>query len=138
LAIVRRLDVPLLLHTGQLKECHAAVFDSMIATHPDITFVLAHGRPVGEACELLKKYENVYVDTAFMSVGEIVHLVKNDCTDRILFGTDAPINLVYYKDVGTADYLKITMMQIRQEIGDDLFRQLSERNIYNKNKRTWK
>jgi len=132
LRIVRRLHVPLLLHTGEFKECHAAVFENIIAANPDILFVLAHGRPLDEAIGILCKYENVYVDTAFMNAEDAVTLVKAGLTDKILFGTDAPINLLYFKDIDTATYIRQTANNLKDGIGDKNFKIISEKLIYYK------
>jgi len=53
LDVARRLRIPVLLHTGDYKECHARVFMDLCFEHPDLTFVLAQGWPVGETMEVL-------------------------------------------------------------------------------------
>jgi len=129
LAVTRQLQVPLLLHTGQFKECHAAVFEPLVAQHGDITFILAHGRPIEETLRLLSRYENVYADTAFMPVGDVLRLVEAGFGSRVLFGTDAPINLLFYKDLTTTEYLRRTIQELQRTIGEAAFRQLATQNV---------
>lgn len=127
---VRLLNVPLLLHTGKFKECEANVFVPLFEKYPDITFVLAHGSPIDETISILKKYDNVYVDTAFMNVEDIQTIIAERLISRILFGTDAPINLVYYKDISTTDYLKGIIKEAKSRIGINNWDVISRNTVY--------
>jgi len=125
--VVEHLNVPLLLHTGEFKECGAKVFVPIIETYPNVTFVLAHGKPISQTIEILQRYTNVYVDTAFMPAENVARLVEAGLTSRILFGTDAPINLLFYKDLSTTDYLRGMMAEYRALIGADAFEMIANR-----------
>ena len=107
-------SAPILLHTGEWESCHAAVFESMIAQNPDLKFVLAHGRPIKETIVLMKKYSNVWTDTAFMPIKDLKKLKKEGLTPKVLFGTDAPINQIYYPDLSTVEYLKLKIEEVRR------------------------
>ena len=119
--VARWLEVPVLLHTGQIKECHARVFLDICKKYVDLDFVLAHGRPIDETIDVLSQCSNVRVDTAFMPIEDIKLICDNGFTDRVLFGTDAPINLLYYKDISTKDYIKVCISQLKSVLSSNDF-----------------
>lgn len=98
-------NVPVLLHTGDWDSCHAGVFEKVIVANPDLKFVLAHGRPIDETINLMKIFTNVWTDTAFMPIEDIKKLVHVGLTDKVMFGSDLPINKVYYSNISAKDYL---------------------------------
>lgn len=106
LSVTRHLGVPMMIHTGNFDCCHAGLFKHTIEQNADLAFVLAHGRPVDETIDVLKGCVNAYVDTAFMSREDVEQLISSNLQERILFGTDAPINKVFYSEVSTEDYIK--------------------------------
>ncbi len=121
LDVARRLRVPVLLHTGNYKECHASVFLDICRHHEDLTFVLAHGCPIDETMEVMRLCTNVYVDTAFMPVANAVVLVQNGFAGRMLLGTDAPINLLFYKEMTTAEYIRDCLASLQRELPPDAY-----------------
>lgn len=131
LDVARHLQVPVLLHTGDFKECHASVFLDICLQHRDLTFVLAHGWPVDEAMDVLVKCNNACVDTAFMPISDTVTLVQNGFTKRILFGTDAPINLLFYKDMTTAEYIKSCLIALQKELPPSIYNKIMSNQLYN-------
>lgn len=118
LEVAKRLNVPVLLHTGNYEVSHAGRFKDIIKGYRELTFILAHGRPIEEAIDVLQSCSNTYVDTAFMPMGDLRRLVDTGLTDRILFGTDAPINKVFFKDIDTADYIRDSIKQTYEVLGD--------------------
>ena len=113
LSIARLLgDVPVLLHTGDWENCHAGVFETIIEENPDLKFILAHGRPIEETIKVLKMYSNAYTDTAFMPLDNINVLKKNELSQKVLFGSDIPINRVYFPQYSTNEFLKIRLNEI--------------------------
>lgn len=130
LNVARRLHVPVLLHTGDSKECHARVFLDICTSNKDLTFVLAHGWPIDETMEILSCCNNVYVDTAFMPIEDLVALVNNNFTQRILFGTDAPINLLFYKEMSTVQYIQYCLSNMQKTIAPEAYKQILSNTIY--------
>ena len=130
LAIARKLNIPVLLHTGEFKECKANVFMNICKQNDDLVFVLAHGRPLKETVEVLSKCNNTFVDTAFMPIKHIEELVWNGYTDRILFGTDAPINQVFFPKQSTKDYIVQCYDEIRNSLTKDQFERIKSNAIY--------
>lgn len=129
LEVARWLQVPVMFHTGEFKECHAGVFSDICKRYDDLTFVLAHGRPIDETLDVMTKCHNTYVDTAFMPVSHIVALADAGFENRILFGTDAPINLLYCNEMSTSDYIRNCYENIRKAIPDK-YRQILTNKLY--------
>ena len=130
LEIARWLQVPVLFHTGEYIECKASVFMNVCKQNDDLTFVLAHGRPVDETIEVLASCPNVYVDTAFMPALHVKLLTESGFASRVLLGTDAPINLQFDDDTSTVDYLKNYLSQLQIVLSDKEYNQIITNNIY--------
>lgn len=113
---VRRLQVPIILHTGEFKECKAGAFMEICKQYDDLSFVLAHGRPLDETTEVLSNCPNVFVDTAFMPSVHVKVLADAGFCHRILFGTDIPINLLYNKGMNISQYIKTQIDDLRNEL----------------------
>ena len=86
------LQLPLYIHTGGNPNCHSSRFERLIERYPQQLFILCHCRPFDEAKKLMEKHKNVWVDTAFLSFEKVKILVHQGYEDRILFGSDYPIN----------------------------------------------
>lgn len=117
LELARQLGVPVLLHTGNFVSCHAGLFADIIAENQDLTFVLAHGRPLDETLEVVRNNENSFIDTSFMPAQDLQQLVDKGLVDRILFGTDFPINEVFYKDINSVTYIQRNIEMIKSVCG---------------------
>ncbi len=130
LEVARWMDVPVLLHTGIYKECHARVFLDICLDYQDLTFVLAHGRPIDETMEIISRCSNTYVDTAFMPVEDVITLVHNGFAQRILFGTDAPINLLFYKNMTTAEYIKSCLLALQDKFPVSIYNKIMSNQLY--------
>ena len=117
LEIARWLGVPVLFHTGNFASCHAGLFADIIAENQDLTFVLAHGRPLDETLEVVRNNENSFIDTSFMPAQDLQQLVDKGLVDRILFGTDFPINEVFYKDINSVTYIQRNIEMIKSVCG---------------------
>lgn len=130
LDVARMLKVPVLFHTGDFEHCSAGAFEPVIKNNPDLTFVLAHGRPIEQAIELLHKYPNAYVDTAFMPYNHVQLLVKEGCQSRVLFGTDAPINKIFWPEKSTKSYIREQLNALQEKLEDRDFYDIVSRSIY--------
>lgn len=118
-----------MFHSGNEDFCHTGLFKRIIEENKDLTFVLAHGRPINETIDVLRCCNNSYVDTAFMPMSDIKLLVKSGLSERILFGTDAPINRVFFNNIITADYIRAQVKTFQEALGIDADRYL-RRCIY--------
>jgi predicted TIM-barrel fold metal-dependent hydrolase len=90
--IAAERKLPVVLHTGGRSESEAGAYAEVCQEFGHVKTVLAHGRPVKQAIEVMKHSQNVFVDTAFMPVADIRRIVKSVGTDRILFGSDFPLD----------------------------------------------
>ena len=128
--IAKKKNIPILLHTGGSKECEPRVFEEIIKQYADLKFILAHGRPINQTVEVLGLCVNAYVDTAFMPVEDVLILIENGFLDRILFGSDAPINLIYKKNETVTDYLKDSMHNLLNSLTPEQYRTIMKNSIY--------
>ncbi len=131
LGVARKIEVPVLFHTGEFKECHAIIFKEIIMQYEDLSFVLAHGRPLNETIDVLTQCDNTHVDTAFMPVEDIKVLCDRGFTERILFGTDAPINLLFYRNMTTVDYIRSCVLSIKEVLTPEQFKTMMANKLYN-------
>ena len=130
LKLARTNRLPILLHTGGAKECDAIVFKRLCNENDDITFVLAHGRPIDQAIEVLKSCSNSYVDTAFMPQTSINRLVEERLCDRVIFGTDVPINTVLNNVENSSEYIKNCLNQLSEALNHNQFITVTNRIVY--------
>lgn len=89
------LGVPVLIHTGNLGDCLPSRHEPLFKAFPQVRFILAHGRPLAQTVEMLERYPNTLVGTAFMPPGDVAELCARGYAGRVLFGTDYPINAHY-------------------------------------------
>jgi predicted TIM-barrel fold metal-dependent hydrolase len=121
LEVARWMQVPVLLHTGDFKECHAKVFLDVCKKYDALDFVLAHGWPIDETMDVMSQCPNVRVDTAFMPAEDVKLLCDNGFAERVLFGTDAPINLLFYKDMSTVEYIRWCISNLKDALTPEQF-----------------
>ncbi len=86
------LKLPLMIHTGADDCCRSGRFEPFVKQYPKLTFVLCHARPAEEAFPIMKRFENVWIDTAFLSFEDLKSNLTPEIEDCILFGTDFPAN----------------------------------------------
>ena len=111
-------SLPVLIHTGNSGIDNANRFECFIREYRNTRFILAHCRPLSVTIELLKKYDNVYCDTAFTMKTQLEQIVLAGFRDKIIFGTDFPITHFYRtKYPKTGDNLSISM---EEEYAEDI------------------
>lgn len=106
-------NIPILFHTGEWENCHAGVYEPIIAKNPDLTYVLAHGLPIKETVAIMHKYSNVWTDTAFMPIKDIQNLCNAKLSHRIMFGSDIPVTKIYYNEMTAKQYLRMRISEIK-------------------------
>ena len=97
--------LPVLIHTGPNIVDAPKRFELFFGKYPETKIILAHCRPVAEAIEILKKYSNVYGDTAFVPEEWIRLLIENGLGSKIITGSDFPIthySATHYENVDAA------------------------------------
>lgn len=93
LSLARRMQCPILIHTGEMEYCYPLEYEKVIQDNPDIKFIMAHGRPLDQSIAILSQCANSYVDTAFMPITDIMKISSLGFSNRIIWGTDYPIGL---------------------------------------------
>ncbi len=126
--IARELALPILIHTGIDTCCIAHKYETLYNRNPDITFILAHGRPNNEALRLAKRYDNVFVDSAFMPVEEMKSFVDNNLSNKLLWGTDMCIPQYFYPDVDLKTYYQSKLNKFRSICNEEEFKNVTYRN----------
>lgn len=129
LNLAKQMHLPLLIHTGETEYSRASVFTSLICSNPEVTFILAHGRPIDEILLLLEKYGNVYVDTAFMPIDDIVRLCFSGYVARILWGTDMPIPRYFYPTIDMRDYYKGKLSRLHSKLNGNMMDYIIQLNF---------
>jgi len=124
-----KIQLPILIHSGGDKRCDAGSYLRIIKNNPQQTFILAHGRPIDEAINVIKHCTNAYVDTAFMSLEHIVLLIENKLEERILFGSDFPITIHNESNIYVNDWYQNRISEIVDIIGIDKFKIMNEYNF---------
>ncbi|MCQ2330471.1 MAG: amidohydrolase family protein [Paludibacteraceae bacterium] len=92
----QQMNIPILFHTGGRAESDAGSYLTICQRHPEQIFVLAHARPIEQALAVMKAYPNVYADTAFTPIDAVKQLIDEGFASRVLFGTDYPLQRVFY------------------------------------------
>jgi predicted TIM-barrel fold metal-dependent hydrolase len=95
--VAKQLSVPILIHTGGRSCCDAGQYYTLCKNNSNQKFILAHGRPCDETIMIMEQCENVWTDTAFMPLEDVIKIVGCGFQDRILWGSDYPIPIMYKK-----------------------------------------
>lgn len=94
--VAQGAGVPLILHTGDDDGCAADKYDALCTRYDNLSVVLAHGRPADKVLPMLRRFPNIWVDTAFMPVCQMKQLCAAGLGHRLLFGSDYPIDRYFY------------------------------------------
>lgn len=84
-------SVPILIHTGTIDYERPAKFERWFKMFPMVKFILAHCKAEDEVIDLMRRYRNVFGDTAFCSKQSFQTIMENGFARRMLWGTDFPI-----------------------------------------------
>lgn len=119
--IARERNIPLLIHTGGSPDTESGVYAVVCSQFPDVIVILAHGRPVNQAITVMKRCQNTRVDTAFMPIEDIKQIVASGLSDRILFGTDFPIDKYFYPKQSEISRYKNRVNTLVKTFGEKTF-----------------
>lgn len=129
--LANALNVPMLIHTDEDYIANAGTYEFLYDAYPQQLFVLAHGKPMGQVLRLLHKYQNVIVDTAFMNIENIERIVNEGFSNRIVFGTDVPINKLFFKKA-TPSYIRGCIADIQKRLSPDIAKLILGTTFYRK------
>jgi|GEM_PF-4497882 amidohydrolase len=95
--IVAEADRPLIIHSSYDSDCSCMRIASVCERCPKSTVVIAHCRPFEYVSQALS-LPNVYGDTAYMPIIEVQKLVANGYGEKLLFGSDFPIDRYFFPE----------------------------------------
>ncbi len=127
LSIAREKNLPVMLHTGEHEICRAGAYMSLCCEFGDVRIILAHGRPLDECISVMKECPNVFADTAFMPVNNIVRLKDEGLITRVLWGTDFPV-MRYFYDIPPEDYYAQKVIEAGNALGESDFTRITRNN----------
>ena len=123
------LLVPLLIHTGEMSGCYPKQFEHVIKRFPNLVFILAHGRPIEQTVSLMKACQNVWTDTAFMPINNVVRLCGEKLSDRVLWGTDYPIPKFFFKDLDMKTYYQDLLLELHNSVSESDYEKITKNNF---------
>ncbi len=89
-----KYQIPMLVHTANTYSHPKIVFE-VAKKYPDVNFVMGHmglGMDNTIAAKLMAMQPNLYGDTAWVEYNKLPELIAICGEDKILFGTDSPID----------------------------------------------
>lgn len=128
ISLAKRLNLPILIHTGEDEGCYPKQFKNIITANPDIKFILAHGRPLDQTMAILKDFPNAWCDTAFMPIENIVRLYQAGLTDKVLWGTDYPIPKYYYPKQDMKQYYYSLLSKLKDSVSTEAYEKITNLN----------
>ena len=93
--LAAKYNFPVAIHTGGVNEAHVKYVLNAAKNHPDVNFILVHmglGTDNTEAIRCMDEVPNIYGDTTWVSIESTLEAIKRCGDDRIVFGTDSPID----------------------------------------------
>lgn len=128
-SLAQDLKYPIIMHTGWTPESEANQFLNLYRQYPDVKTILAHGRPIDQTIQVAKKCENIYIDLSYMPIKDI-YMFLNACgPERILFGTDFPLDSYYYPRASIVNRYKRRVNTLVKSFGEKLFHKWSYENF---------
>ena len=109
-----KYNLPILVHCAIDEYSQAKYTYEMAKKYPKVKFIMAHLELMQDdfttARRMLLELDNLYADTAWLPFEEVINIIKDGGEDKIIFGTDAPINGIdhYEKYRDYFDIKKIT------------------------------
>lgn len=96
LEFAAKYHLPVLVHCAIDKYSRAKYVYKLARKYPKITFIMAHLELMAEdykkPIRYLLKCDNLFADTAWLNVEEVIKIINLGGEDKIIFGTDAPID----------------------------------------------
>jgi len=122
-------NLPILIHTGVDSNCSANRFEKFLKKFPKAKVILAHGLLTDASIKLISEYENVYVDTAFMEIENIQIFIENGLYDKVIYGSDMPINKIFYENLSHQNYFNNRFESIKSIADEIIFKNLMSENF---------
>lgn len=94
-SLAEELDLPVVIHSDINNEGNPLHIYNAAKRHKKINFVIVHmglGSDHKESFKYISKLNNLYGDTTWVSYTDVIEAVKFCGSEKILFGTDNPID----------------------------------------------
>jgi len=96
--LAAKLEVPLLIHTGEPDTygfAQPTLVGGLADAFPDVTMIIGHmGKRLFEDAILVARwFENIVLETSFRSPRNIARAVKLVGADRVVYGSDMPFGI---------------------------------------------
>lgn len=115
LQFVQKKKFPVMIHTGY-DESNPENHEWLYQKYSDVTFILAHAKPFDSAYKMMNKYKNVWIDISFLDLEQLFEVNNEIDHNRILFGTDFPINELFYEHT-SQEYFNLRIQEIIKNFG---------------------
>lgn len=123
-------NVPVMFHTGGWRGSNAIQFYKFCREFQEVTFILAHGRPISQTLTVLKGAKNVYVDSSFLPIENIKLICDAGLSHRIIFGSDFPIMKTFWPEIELVSWYRTNVLELIQIFGEKQFVVWSNENFY--------
>lgn len=77
----------------------------------------------------MKTYQNVWTDTAFMPINNVVRLCDEKLSDRVLWGTDYPIPKFFFKDLDMKTYYQDLLLELHNSLSESDYEKITKNNF---------
>jgi predicted TIM-barrel fold metal-dependent hydrolase len=128
--VARNKKVPVMFHTGGWRGSNAIQFYKFCREYPEVTFILAHGKPISQTLTVLKGAKNAYADSSFMSNESIKLICDAGLSHRILFGTDFPIMKTFWPEINLLDWYRNNVIELIEKFSERDFMVWANENFY--------
>jgi predicted TIM-barrel fold metal-dependent hydrolase len=128
--VARSKNIPVMFHTGGWRGSNAIQFYKFCREYPEVTFILAHGKPISQTLTVLKGAKNAYTDSSFMANDSIKLICDAGLSHKILFGTDFPIMKTFWPEINLIEWYKNNVMELIQTFGEKNFMIWANENFY--------
>lgn len=93
--LAEKYNLPIVTHTAGDEDSAPKLVYEVAKLFPKVNFIMCHmglGTDNEEAIELISKLPNLYGDTTWVPIEKVKKAIRKCGEDKILFGTDAPID----------------------------------------------
>lgn len=138
--LAEKYNLPILVHTASDKYSKIKYLAEVCKKWPHLNFIAAHAELLSNHKECLKDmllYPNLFCDTAWVDITITNEFIKNGLADKIIFGTDNPID--GEKTLYNKTYLDYFSNSI--DLDQDQYEKIMFKNalkVYNINPKTFK
>lgn len=124
--LAKKLKMPIACHTAGDEYSKTEHLFDIAKENTEIDFVAVHmglGTDNEKSIELISKMPNLYGDTTWVSVEKVIKAINICGSEKILFGTDAPID-----GIDTITKYKEMLDTLKEELSKEEFENVTYKN----------